>query len=55
MDVCEHKRNVFFKDCSQDIPRDDILINLNALPNVLITGHYAFLTNEALENIGAKT
>ncbi|GAA4810001.1 2-hydroxyacid dehydrogenase [Litoribaculum gwangyangense] len=55
MDVYEHERGVFFKDCSLDIPKDDSLIKLNALPNVLITGHQAFLTKEALTNIAETT
>lgn len=55
MDVYEHERGVFFKDCSLDIPKDDLLIKLNALPNVLITGHQAFLTEEALTNIAETT
>ena len=32
-----------------------MLIKLNALPNVLITGHQAFLTEEALTNIADTT
>ena len=55
MDVYEHESGVFFKDCSQNIPKDDMLIKLNALPNVLITGHQAFLTDEALTNIADTT
>lgn len=55
MDVYEHENGVFFKDNSLDIPKDDILIKLNALPNVLITGHQAFLTDEALTNIAGST
>ena len=55
MDVYEHERLVFFKDSSLDIPKDDLLIKLNAFPNVLITGHHAFLTEEALTNIAETT
>ena len=55
MDVYEHERPVFFKDFSLDIPKDDLLIKLNAFPNVLITGHHAFLTEEALTNIAETT
>ncbi len=46
---------MFFKDHSQEIPNDDFLIKLNAYPNVLITGHHAFLTKEALKNIAETT
>ena len=55
MDVYEHERKIFFKDCSLDIPKDGMLIKLNAFPNVLITGHHAFLTHEALTNIAETT
>lgn len=56
MDVYEHERWIFFKDMSQQIPMDDLnLIKLNAMPNVLITGHHAFLTDEALTNIAETT
>lgn len=56
MDVYEHERTLFFKDRSQDIPLEDIqIIKLNALPNVLITGHHAFLTEEALAKIAETT
>lgn len=54
-DVYEHEKSIFFKDHSLDIPKDDMLIKLNALPNVLITGHHAFLTDEALTNIADTT
>ncbi|WP_242131866.1 2-hydroxyacid dehydrogenase [Aestuariivivens marinum] len=55
MDVYEHERKVFFKDSSLDIPKDDLLIKLNALPHVLLSGHQAFLTDEALNNIAETT
>lgn len=46
----------FFKDLSQNIPFEDInIIKLNVMPNVLITGHHAFLTEEALTNIAETT
>lgn len=51
IDVFENERGIFFYDHSQQIPDDDLLIQLNAFPNVLITGHHAFLTQEALTNI----
>lgn len=55
IDVYEHERALFFNDYSQEIPKDDMLIKLNAFPNVLITGHHAFLTEEALTNIADAT
>ena len=55
IDVYEHESGVFFKDLSHDIPNDEFLITLIAMPNVLITGHHAFLTEEALTNIAETT
>ncbi len=55
IDVYENEQGVFFKDRSQETPNDDLLIRLNAFPNVLITGHHAFLTQEALTNIAETT
>ena len=55
IDVYENEKGIFFKDHSRHIPNDDLLIKLNAMPNVLITGHHAFLTEEALTNIAETT
>ncbi|WP_243472707.1 2-hydroxyacid dehydrogenase [Winogradskyella sp. MH6] len=55
MDVYENEKGIYFKDLSHDIPDDDALIKLIAMPNVLVTGHQAFLTNEALTNIAETT
>ncbi|ULC57846.1 2-hydroxyacid dehydrogenase [Flaviramulus sp. BrNp1-15] len=55
IDVYEKEKSIFFKDHSYDFPKDDMLIKLNAIPNVLITGHQAFLTDEALTNIAETT
>ena len=55
IDVYENESGIFFNDLSQNIPDDDLLIKLNAMPNVLITGHHAFLTEEALTNIAETT
>ncbi|WP_033960373.1 hypothetical protein [Psychroserpens jangbogonensis] len=49
------KKGVFFKDHSQDLPEDDLLLRLNAMTNALITAHHAFLTKEALTNIADTT
>lgn len=56
MDVYEHEKQLFFEDRSNSIPTEDInFLKLNAMPNVLITGHQAFLTEEALTNIADTT
>jgi D-lactate dehydrogenase len=55
IDVYENEEDIFFKDRSQDFPNDDLFIKLNAMPNVLITGHHAFLTNDALTQIAETT
>lgn len=54
-DVYENERGIFFKDLSEHIPDDTRLIQLNAFPNVLMTGHHAYLTDEALTNIAEET
>ena len=48
------ERCVFIIIC-QYLIDDDLLLKLNAMPNVLITGHQAFLTEEALSNIAETT
>jgi D-lactate dehydrogenase len=55
LDVYEEESEFFFEDFSQTVVRDDILSILVSLPNVIITSHQAFLTNEALENIAKTT
>lgn len=55
IDVYENEKGIFFKDHSHDIQNDDMLMKLNAMPNVLITGHHAYLTEEALTNIAETT
>ncbi|WP_111683994.1 2-hydroxyacid dehydrogenase [Winogradskyella tangerina] len=55
MDVYENEKGLFFKDLSREIPEDDMLLKLIAMPNVLVTGHQAFLTTEALKNIAETT
>ena len=45
---------VFFEDNSGHIMEDDTLARLISMPNVIVTSHQAFLTEEALANI-AKT
>ncbi|MFZ4405048.1 MAG: 2-hydroxyacid dehydrogenase [Pseudobdellovibrionaceae bacterium] len=55
LDVYEEEEGVFFKDHSDDIIDDDILARLTTFPNVLITSHQAFLTEEALQQIAQTT
>jgi len=55
LDVYEEESDIFFKDNSGHIVQDDTLARLISMPNVLITSHQAFLTNEALSNIAKTT
>ena len=55
LDVYEEEADVFYEDNSSDIIDDDTLAILLSLPNVLVTSHQAFLTNEALSNIAETT
>lgn len=55
LDVYEEEENVFFQDLSGQVLQDDTLARLLSFPNVLITSHQAFLTNEALNNIAQTT
>ncbi|PJD96842.1 MAG: hydroxyacid dehydrogenase [Legionella sp.] len=51
LDVYEKEQDLFFKDRSGEIIHDELFLKLRSLPNVLITPHQAFLTQEAIENI----
>lgn len=55
LDVYEEEASLFFEDCSDTIISDDILARLVSLPNVILTSHQAFLTDEALKNIAEIT
>jgi len=55
LDVYEEESDVFFRDFSGHIVEDDTLARLMTMPNVLVTSHQAFLTEEALDNIAATT
>ena len=55
LDVYEEEADVFFEDRSGHILNDEKLVRLIAMPNVLVTSHQAFLTNEALDNIAETT
>lgn len=55
LDVYEDENDIFFKDYSGHILQDDVLARLISMPNVIITSHQAFLTEEALDNIAKTT
>ncbi len=55
LDVYEEEGDLFFEDNSGHILDDDVLARLISMPNVIVTSHQAFLTEEALENIAETT
>lgn len=55
LDVYDEEEDIFFEDKSGTIVKDDVLALLLTRPNVLITSHQAFLTDEALKNIANTT
>lgn len=55
LDVYEEESDFFFEDLSGHILSDDILARLISMPNVIVTSHQAFLTEEALFNIAETT
>jgi D-lactate dehydrogenase len=55
LDVYEEEGDMFFEDLSDIIIRDDVFTRLLTFPNVIITGHQAFFTRNALEKIAAAT
>ena len=55
LDVYEEESDIFFEDFSGHIVDDDILARLISMPNVIVTSHQAFLTEEALSNIAQTT
>jgi D-lactate dehydrogenase len=55
IDVYEQEADLFFEDLSNEIVRDDTLQRLLMFPNVLVTGHQAFFTQEALAAIADTT
>ncbi len=55
LDVYEEEGDLFYEDFSGHVIQDDKLVRLIAMPNVLVTSHQAFLTNEALDNIAGTT
>ena len=55
IDVYEQEEKLFFKDLSENIILDELILRLISFPNVLITAHQGFLTKEALEQIAKIT
>jgi D-lactate dehydrogenase len=55
LDVYDNEKELFFEDKSNDVIVDDIFRRLSACHNVIFTGHQAFLTEDALQNIAETT
>ena len=55
LDVYEEESDLFFEDNSGHILEDDTLARLISMPNVIVSSHQAFLTEEALSNIAETT
>jgi D-lactate dehydrogenase len=55
LDVYEEEGSLFFEDHSSDIIQDDVIERLITLPNVIVTGHQAYFTKEALTHIAQTT
>ncbi|MDB5725070.1 MAG: hydroxyacid dehydrogenase [Novosphingobium sp.] len=55
LDVYEQEADLFFEDLSSEIIQDDVFQRLLTFPNVIVTGHQAFLTEEALTAIATTT
>lgn len=55
IDVYEEEEPLFFEDHSSEIIDDDVFCRLQTFPNVLITGHQGFFTQEAIQNIASTT
>jgi len=55
LDVYEEEGDLFFRDLSEDVIQDDVFARLLTLPNVIVTGHQAFFTEDALAAIAQVT
>jgi D-lactate dehydrogenase len=55
LDVYEEEADLFFQDLSDRVIQDDVFMRLLSFPNVLITGHQAFFTENAMTNIADIT
>jgi D-lactate dehydrogenase len=55
IDVYEQEEKLFFRDLSESVIQDDMILRLQSFPNVLITAHQGFFTHEALTEIAHVT
>ncbi|MBQ4313477.1 MAG: 2-hydroxyacid dehydrogenase [Clostridia bacterium] len=55
LDVYEEESELFFSDYSDTVKRDETLAMLLSMPNVIVSSHQAFFTDEALEGIARVT
>lgn len=55
LDVYEEEADYFFENLSEQAIADDVLARLLTFPNVIITGHQAFFTEDALRSIAETT
>lgn len=55
LDVYEQESSLFFEDFSSEIIQDDVIERLLSFPNVIVTGHQAFFTQEAIQTIAETT
>jgi len=55
LDVYEEEADLFFRDLSNNALQDDVFARLLTFPNVVITGHQAFFTEDALRAIAETT
>jgi D-lactate dehydrogenase len=55
LDVYEQEGKLFFHDLSEDLIQDDLIMRLISFPNVLITSHQGFFTDEAMSQIATTT
>jgi D-lactate dehydrogenase len=55
LDVYEEEADLFFRDLSDKVLNDDVFARLLTFPNVVVTGHQAFFTDEALTGIAETT
>ncbi len=55
LDVYEEEGDLFFKDLSSEVIQDDVFVRLLTFPNVVVTSHQGFFTQEAMTAIATTT
>lgn len=55
LDVYEEEGDLFFEDLSDEVIQDDVFSRLLTFPNVIVTGHQAFFTSNAMKSIAKTT